>query len=277
MSAGMTALPPEDLDQIMRFYNIPKPLAKMMFAVIGGQLYPKLPFLLYKGHQRGIQRVEIKREMEKDECVSTVSIYPLIDNKLLDKILQFPAEMRKEMWEYYSKPTVAVGRASKENLANQNMWKWMPEMADKRGLARALRNYNGIGQTAYEELPEAVLTREDLDPEDSIKLQPQASMIEAETILEEPVVPKPEQKPTTASAPAKATEVPAPAAPTAASPAPAAAATDQCPCRHPWKNHFAQRDKVGCTGCFAAKKPYVCPISVDAFTEMKQAMASAAK
>jgi hypothetical protein len=136
----------------------------MMFAVIGDSLYPKLQFLLYQAHKRGIQRIELSQPKEVNgEWTTEAKVYPYLAPSMLNKILDLPPEERKSIWEHYTKPTVEWGRASKENVANQTMWKWLPEMSRKRAAARALRLFAGIGQTAYEELPQATLTKEELE------------------------------------------------------------------------------------------------------------------
>ena len=42
------------------------------------------------------------------------------------------------------------------------MHQWLPEIAIKRAVCRALRLFAGIGVTAYEELPEVVVESKDL-------------------------------------------------------------------------------------------------------------------
>jgi hypothetical protein len=142
-----------------------------MFAVIGDALYPKLPFLLYKGHQKGIQRIKLSEPKEvQGEWICEAKIFPKVPVSLLTEILHLPEDERKAIWEHYSEPTTEWGRASKENVANQTMHKWLPEMSRKRAAARALKLYAGIGQTAYEEMPQATLTKEELESDDDSKI-----------------------------------------------------------------------------------------------------------
>lgn len=154
----------QDLEEIARFYGLPSPVAKMMFAVIGDSLYPKLQFLLYMAHKRGVQRIELSQPKEvSGEWMTEAKVYPYVPPSVFNKIIDLPPDERKTMWDYYTKPTIEWGRASLQNVANPIMHKWLPEMSRKRAAARALRLYVGFGGTAYEEMPEATLTKEELE------------------------------------------------------------------------------------------------------------------
>jgi hypothetical protein len=154
----------QDLEAIASFYNLPAPVAKMMFSVIGDTLYPKLQFLLYQAHKRGVQRIELSQPKEVGgEWMTEARVYPYVPPSVFNRIIDLPPDERKAMWDYYTKPTIEWGRSSLQNVANPLMRKWLPEMSRKRAAARALRLYAGIGQTAYEEMPEATLTKEELE------------------------------------------------------------------------------------------------------------------
>lgn len=210
-----------DLEAVASFYNVPAPVAKMMFAMIGDTLYPKLQFLLYKGHQKGIQRIELSLPKEvSGEWLCEARVFPNVPQSLLMEIIHLPEDERKAIWNHYSAPTVEWGRASLQNVSNPTMHKWLPEMSRKRAAARALRLFAGIGQTAFEELPEATLTKEDLETESSDKI------IRLESV---------------------------PSTPEVAMPNP-----DMCSCGHVRKpDHFSDGKDVICVTCMKGSKEVI--------------------
>ena len=157
-----------DAKEIAEFYGVPLPLMNMMFVVIGGIAYPKETFLLYQGHRKGILRIEVDEPKEvategvEKEWQTEARIYPKVDSKILDTLLQYPPDERKKIWEHLTQPTVEWGRASKKNVRMSTMLEWLPQIAIKRAVCRALRLYSGIGSTAFEELPQVEIPENDL-------------------------------------------------------------------------------------------------------------------
>ena len=150
---------------IAEFYNIPQSLVNMFFMSFNNVLYPKEPFLLFQGHKKGIQRIEVK-EPVKDvdgEWRTEAKIYPKVDAKILEQLSKFDREERKAIWEHLSEPTVEWGHASSKNVHMSTMQQWLPEIAIKRAVCRALRKFAGVGQTSFEEMPQVEI------PEDAIK------------------------------------------------------------------------------------------------------------
>lgn len=135
-----------------------------MAVQFGDTLYFKEPFLLWKGHQRGIQRIVVQEpHQENGEWRTRASIYPRITSEMLEAIAKLPEADRKTMLDYVTAPTEEWGRASSSSVKMSTMQQWLPEIAVKRAICRALRLFAGIGSTVYEELPEAVVDHTDLE------------------------------------------------------------------------------------------------------------------
>lgn len=152
-----------DAEEFAIFYGIPKGLMNAMFVELGGVAYPKEAALLHAGHKRGIQRIEVtKPTLDGEEYVCEARIYPAISLQKLAEINRLPPEMRKGAWDYLTGPTVEWGRAGVKNVRMVQMQGWLPEMAIKRAVCRALRLFAGAFGTSYEELPDAELSQDEL-------------------------------------------------------------------------------------------------------------------
>jgi len=149
--------------ELAEFYHVPKPLMNLFVIQFGDTLYPKEPFLLYLGHQKGIQRIQIEQpHQENGEWRTKASIYPRITTDMIEAVAKLPEDHRKAMLDYLTAPTEEWGHASTSNVRMSTMHQWLPEIAIKRAVCRALRLFVGIGVTAYEELPEVVVESKDL-------------------------------------------------------------------------------------------------------------------
>ena len=150
--------------ELAQFYHVPQTLMNMMFIQFGDTAYPKEAFLLHLGHRKGIQRIEIDRPiLENGEWRTEARIYPRITPELIEAVSRLPETERKEAWEYLTKPVREWGRASTKNVRMSTMHEWLDTIAIKRAVCRALRLFVGIGETAYEELPEVVVEKNDLE------------------------------------------------------------------------------------------------------------------
>jgi hypothetical protein len=154
----------KDASELASFYGVPKPLMNAMFVELGGVAYPKESALLYVGHKKGIQRIEVSRPVadEKGEWSCEAKIYPILGLQKLQEVNRLPPELKGRTLEYLTAPTVEWGHASKENVKMSTMQAWLPEMAIKRAVCRALRLFAGSFGTSYEELPEAELSQDEL-------------------------------------------------------------------------------------------------------------------
>lgn len=157
----------EDAREIAEFYGVPVALMNMMFVVIGGTAFPKETFLLYQGHKRGVLRIEVDEPEQVDEngakeWRTEARIYPRIDAKILEQLSRFNPEERKSMWEHLTAPTREWGRASGKNVRMSTMQEWLPQIAIKRAVCRALRLFSGIGTTSFEEIPEVEIPETEL-------------------------------------------------------------------------------------------------------------------
>lgn len=147
-------------DELAKFYNMPQSLVNMFFIVIGDNLTPKEPFLALVAHKKGIQRVAITEPLKDSngEWKCKCSVYPKIPPEVIHVLPTLTPAERKQLLDYYMAPTEEWGRASPENVKASTMQKWLPEMSIKRAVARAYRRFSGVSFTAYEELPDAELT-----------------------------------------------------------------------------------------------------------------------
>lgn len=138
-------------------------VAKMFFAQFNDTLYVKIPGLLALAtEKRPYQAIQIPadsiKKNEAGEWSATCYVYPRVGIKEMSTIsaVQEP-ELRRKMWDYLSMPTVGYGRASRDNVKLAEVRdKFLPEMAQTRAVARALRLYTGFGFTAAEEMQDAV-------------------------------------------------------------------------------------------------------------------------
>ena len=150
-------------DELALFYNVPKSLMNAFFVDIGGVAYPKEAALLYVGHKKGIQRIEVSKPVEKDgEWVAEAKIYPSLGLQKMQEINRLPPEMKAKVFEYLTAPTVEWGHASAKNVRMSTMQAWLPEMAIKRAVCRAVRIFAGSFGTSYVELPEAEVSQDEL-------------------------------------------------------------------------------------------------------------------
>ncbi len=150
--------------ELAKFYGIPQSLANMFFMEFNGTLYPKEPLLLREGHRKGIQRIEVDSpHQENGEWHTDARIYPRVTPQMIEAISKLPEAERKDAWAYLTAPVRESGRASPKNVRMSTMLEWLPEIAIKRAVCRALRLFAGIGQTSAEELPEVTLPKKDLE------------------------------------------------------------------------------------------------------------------
>ncbi len=150
--------------ELAQFYGIPQSLANMFFIEFDGTLYPKEPLLLREGHRKGIQRIEVDPpRQDNGEWKTEARIYPKVTPQMIEAISKLPEAERKEAWAYLTAPVRESGRASSKNVRMSTMLEWLPEIAIKRAVCRALRLFAGIGQTSAEELPEVVVEKKDLE------------------------------------------------------------------------------------------------------------------
>jgi hypothetical protein len=153
----------KDARELAEFYNVPPSLMNAFFVEIGGVAYPKEAALLYVGHKKGIQRIEVsKPKLEGEEWSCEARIYPSLGLQKLQEVNRLPPEMKKAAFEYLTAPTVEWGHASAKNVRMSTMQAWLPEMAIKRAVCRALRIFAGSFGTSYVELPEAEMSQDEM-------------------------------------------------------------------------------------------------------------------
>lgn len=195
----MTAEPPtaikplsvEKARDVAKFYGVPQSLVDMLIVEFNGVAYPKEAFLLFIGHKRGIQRIEVTKPVEAaGEFTCEARIYPKVnaDAKFLAEFGKLPEAERQQVWSYLTRPTVEWGKASKATVRMSTMQQWLPEMAIKRAVCRALRLFAGVGMTAFEELPEAKLEKDEIEPGESVHvLEAKAEPAKEEKPVAQPV------------------------------------------------------------------------------------------
>ena len=154
----------KDAKELAEFYNVPPSLMNAFFVEIGGQAYPKEAALLYVGHKKGIQRIEISKPqlMEDGEWFCIAKIYPSLGLQKLQEVNRLPPELKKQAFDYLTAPTTEWGHASAKNVRMSTMQQWLPEMAIKRAVCRALRIFAGSFGTSYVELPEAEMSQDEM-------------------------------------------------------------------------------------------------------------------
>ena len=157
----------KDATEIAEFYGVPKSLMNAFFVEIGGVAYPKEAALLYVGHKKGIQRIEVSKPLPQGipgeaEWHCECRIYPSLGLQKLQEINRLPPDMKKQAFEYLTAPTVEWGHASAKNVRMSTMQQWLPEMAIKRAVCRALRIFAGSFGTSYVELPEAEMSQDEM-------------------------------------------------------------------------------------------------------------------
>ena len=161
------ALKPLEVKQateLAQYFRLPPFLMNTFAVQFGDTIYWKEPFLLERAHQRGLQRIEVDKPVnENGEWSTEARIYPKITAAMIEAIAKLPEAERKEAWAYMTAPTREWGHASTSNVRMSTMHAWLPEIAIKRGVCRALRLFCGIGQTSFEELPEVVVDKKDLE------------------------------------------------------------------------------------------------------------------
>ena len=198
--------------EISAFYGVPQSLVNMFFLDFGGTAYPKAAFLLYQAHKKGVQRIEITvKEEPKGMWEAEARIYPAVTSRVIENLAKLSEKERATMWEYLTKPTVEWGKASKDTVRMSTMQPYLKEMAIKRAVARACRLFSGIGTTAFEELPDATMSEDDVrDAARMAKpsfLPATAAVIEGETTSAPAAVQAaPTPAPSVESAPVASTE-----------------------------------------------------------------------
>ena len=145
--------------ELAEFYSIPQSLINLFWMKLGGTAYPKAPFKRMAAEKKGIQRIGLQLvKVGEDDWKCIVSIFPRVNNDQLRYLAILPPDERKEVWKYFTEPTVSEGRANKQNVRMSTMHLWLPEMAVTRGLSRTCGIYAGLNQTGYEELDTAELS-----------------------------------------------------------------------------------------------------------------------
>jgi hypothetical protein len=136
-------------------------LARMYFLNIDGQLYIKVPGLLALATKtRPPQAIAFVAEDTRESngtWYAHARIYPRVDKQTLEivhDLAKTQPDMAKEIWQYVTMPTDGLGRASPDTVKMSTIHKFLPEMAQTRAVARALRLYTGYGFTAAEEMQE---------------------------------------------------------------------------------------------------------------------------
>ena len=154
--AKFTVEPGSEL-AIAKIAGLPPEMANMFFIKLNGNAYIRVAGLQYMAGKVGYQRIEITDRYEESTktWVAEAKVFPKISADKLATISKLSPEVQKMAYEDLSKPTNGVGTANRENVQNQNMHKFLREMAQTRALGRALRSYTGYGGTSYEELPDA--------------------------------------------------------------------------------------------------------------------------
>ena len=155
----------KDAKELAEFYGVPPSLMNAFFVELGGQAYPKEAALLYVGHKKGIQRIEVTPPTIDDkgeEWSCQARVYPSLGLQKLQEINRLPPDLKAKAFEYLTAPTVEWGRASAKSVRMSTMQQWLPEMAIKRAVCRALRLFAGSFGTSYVELPEAEVSQEEL-------------------------------------------------------------------------------------------------------------------
>ncbi len=137
-------------------HGIPPELADMFFTIINGALYIKVAGLNYMAGKIGYARIVTTPEYneERKEWTATAYIYPRIPIDVLKALNGLSPDIQQQVLESYG-PTIAHGRASRENVTNPKMLPFLKEMSETRALGRALRYFTAYGGTSYEELPDA--------------------------------------------------------------------------------------------------------------------------
>jgi hypothetical protein len=204
-STAIKPLSVEKARDVAKFYGVPQSLVDMMIVEFNGVAYPKEPFLLYVGHRKGIQAIEVTKPVEANgEWTCEARIFPKVnaDTRFLAEFSKLSPAERERVWSYLTKPTVEWGKASKATVRMSTMQQWLPEMAIKRAVCRALRLFAGVGMTAFEELPEAKLEKgEVVEPGENVRvLEARAEPVKEETTLTGPQLPEPD-KPATPPVP----------------------------------------------------------------------------
>lgn len=143
------------------FYGVPQSLVNLYFIDMGGTIYPKEAFYLKVAAKKGYQRIETKADqIAPDDWVAECKVYPIIPRDIIAALSHLDKEERTRLLDYYTAPTNEAGHANKQNVRMSTMHIWLREMAVKRAVCRALRKFSGVDLTAYEELPEAELSAE---------------------------------------------------------------------------------------------------------------------
>ena len=168
--------------EISAFYGVPQSLVNMFFLDFGGTAYPKAAFLLYQAHKKGVQRIEVTvNEEPKGMWEAEARIYPAVTSRIIENLAKLSEKERATMWEYLTKPTVEWGKASKDTVRMSTMQPYLKEMAIKRAVARACRLFSGIGTTAFEELPDATMSEDDVRDAARMAKPVTAAIVENET------------------------------------------------------------------------------------------------
>lgn len=153
----------KEASEIAAHYGVPQSLVNLYFVNIGGKAYPLEPFLVSVAQKKGVQRMEVTAtQIAADDWVAECKIYPRIPIEIIRTLPVLNADERKQLLDYYTAPTSEAGHANKENVRMTTMHQWLREMAIKRAVTRACRKFSGVDLTAYEELPESVLTESQL-------------------------------------------------------------------------------------------------------------------
>jgi hypothetical protein len=114
--------------------------------------------LLYKAKKIGFRSIEARIEEDgKGGYEARAEIHRILTEPEIELLrsLRGDRESFKDVWDQLSKPTVAHGSATPDNVNLPALRKgYMKELAETRAINRALRLYTGCGMVSVEELPE---------------------------------------------------------------------------------------------------------------------------
>ena len=151
------------VDEIATMFGIPPNIANMFFIEISGAIYVKAPGLLWMAGKKGDFHNEVKEtyDSKTGEWTCEVKVFPRVTLVTMKELEKFSPDVQKTLIYSLTQPVTGIGRASKENVENTRMHKFLREMAQTRALNRALRVYTQYGGTSYEELPQAKIEQSD--------------------------------------------------------------------------------------------------------------------
>jgi len=133
-----------------------------------GKPYVLRTGLLNKADKKGYRAIEVKIEEKIDnkgkgetEYIGYATLWPKLteDDYNVLKSLPDNPDVTKIIVEALIKPFTDIGTASKGNVNNPSMHKYLRELASTRASNRVLRAFTACGFTSVEELPDAELNK----------------------------------------------------------------------------------------------------------------------